>query len=85
MKKLTLPAFLILLTILSTGCTRPDHSYQVLQAQGYSNISITGYAWFGCSEDDWFKTKFVATGPTGTQVNGVVCSGLFKGSTVRVY
>lgn len=51
---------------------------------GFTNIQYTGYKWFGCSEDDFFHTGFVAVNPQGMQVTGTVCSGvLFKNSTVR--
>ena len=50
---------------------------------GVLNIEITGYAWLGCSEDDWYHTGFIAKAPMGANVSGIVCSGIFKGSTVR--
>jgi len=39
---------------------------------------------FGCGEDDRFHTGFIADGPNGQMVDGVVCSAIFKGATVRV-
>jgi hypothetical protein len=79
---------LILATILAfsaTACTQPDQSIAVLEREGYSNIEITGYDPFGCSEDDHYRTGFRAE-KNGQQVKGVVCSGLmFKGTTIRTY
>ena len=54
-----------------------------LTRQGYTNIEITGRAFFGCSEDDVWRTKFSATSPSGHAVNGIVCEGILKGSIIR--
>lgn len=67
------------------GCTKPSQARDVLEAQGYSDIEITGYDMWGCSEDDDFHTGFRATGQDGNRVRGTVCSGWFKGATVRVH
>ena len=65
------------------GCTSADSATRALESAGYSQIKITGYQFFGCSEDDSFHTGFTAVGPTGKPVSGVVCGGLLKGSTIR--
>lgn len=71
--------------VLLVGCTRPDESLVILKREGYQNIEIKGYPLFGgCSEDDTFRTEFAAT-KNGQYVKGVVCSGYFKGATVRTY
>lgn len=75
---------LVIAVINLTACTQPDKSIEILQNQGYTNIQIEGYDAFGCSEDDVYRTKFSATKGNGT-VYGVVCSGLLKGSTIRLY
>lgn len=69
--------------LLVSGCTAPQSAKEVLEAQGYTNVDAGGYGWFSCSEDDWYKTKFTATSPSGQTVEGTVCKGVFKGSTVR--
>lgn len=56
---------------------------RALGAMGITNIKLEGYAFFGCSEDDTFRSRFSGTGPHGQPVSGVVCSALFKGATVR--
>ena len=56
---------------------------RVLQSQGYTDIKITGHAWFQCDEKDKFETAFTAKSPAGVQVSGAVCPGWFKGNTVR--
>lgn len=81
MKKLIL---LALATFALASCTDADEAKRVLEAQGFKNIEITGYNFFGCSKDDTFHTGFIAIGQNGQAVEGTVCSGLiFKGSTIR--
>ena len=75
---------LLLASLVMAGCTQPEKATDVLGKAGYSNITITGYEVFGCSEDDNFHTGFTAIGPSGQPVNGVVCSGIMKGSTIRI-
>lgn len=77
----------IVAALLLAGCTRPNHATNVLRAQGFREIHITGYRVFGCDgskgSDDGFHTGFEAIGPNGQKVSGVVCEGLLKGATVR--
>lgn len=73
--------------LVLVGCTKPEKTRTLLEAQGLSDVKITGYRFFGCdsgkgSDDNW-HTGFEATGPTGKRVTGVVCEGLLKGATVR--
>lgn len=73
------------ITLLSAGCTQPDHAKQILESQGYTNVQMQGYDWLNCSKDDTYHDKFTAKGPTGKQISGVVCGGLlFRGATVRL-
>lgn len=75
---------LIVAALLLSGCTRPEGATRVLQGAGYKDVHITGYGWFACSDNDWYRTSFTATGPTGQPVSGCVCEGLlFKNSTIR--
>ncbi len=74
----------LVLAVSLTGCTDADNAVRVLDANGYEQIQITGYNWFGCSKDDFQHTGFTAVGSTGKKVEGTVCSGLlFKNSTIR--
>jgi hypothetical protein len=66
------------------GLSAPDEAMHVVTVSGYKNIKITGYEFYGCGESDFFRTGFEASAPNGTQVKGVVCSGLFKGATLRL-
>lgn len=69
--------------LLLAGCTQSSRAREALEAQGFRDVQITGYRWFGCSKDDTFHTGFTAKAPTGKQVGGVVCSDFFKGATIR--
>jgi hypothetical protein len=75
-------AILIMALVLS-GCTQVERTERVLADNGYTNIHVSGYAFFGCDEKDTFHTAFTATSPNGKTVSGVVCSGWFKGATIR--
>lgn len=71
------------LVAIATGCTDKPGAEKALAAAGYSNIKVGGYG-FGCDSRDPIATEFVATGPTGHRVRGVVCSGVVKGYTIRI-
>lgn len=81
MKK-TLLAFAAVALLAGCG-VNPEQATRILESQGYTEVRIGGYAFFGCSEHDSFRSKFTATGANGQQVNGVICGGLLKGYTVR--
>ena len=83
MKKVHYGFLLLLVAFVLHGCTDPDKARSVLKAQGYSEIEITGYNFLECSEDDIYRTGFTATAPNGIKVQGTVCGGILKGSTVR--
>jgi hypothetical protein len=74
---------LVAVALMLAACTAPDSARNALESQGFTDIQIQGYAFFGCGKDDSFHTKFTAKNAQGRPVEGVVCSGLFKGSTVR--
>ena len=76
--------FIVSLVICIVGCTNGDGAVRALEGAGYTNIKITGYRITGCHDDDTFRTGFKATGPSGKPVTGVVCSGILKGSTIRL-
>lgn len=80
----TLTTALILITLLLTGCAQPKKAERILRQQGYTNITIKGWAPLMAGEDDTFSTGFTATSPNGEPVKGAVTSGFLKGSTVRL-
>ncbi len=75
---------LVAITLLA-GCSDRKTATRVLTNNGYTDIRIEGYRLFACSEDDTFSTGFTASSPAGMTVRGVVCSGLFKGATIRLF
>lgn len=79
------PLALLATVLITAGCTNEHQTREVLSAQGFTDIEVKGYDWFGCSSDDTFATAFTARSPTGAQVQGVVCSDWFKGATVRFH
>jgi hypothetical protein len=82
MKKL----IIALSCLVAASCTSDNDFAKVksqLEAQGYTNIKRGGHAWYCCSEDDSFATKFTATNPAGEKVEGCACSGVLKGVTIR--
>ena len=79
----TIKAVVLLGACLMAACTDSDKATRALEGAGYQRIEITGYSVFGCSEDDTFHTAFSAVSASGKRVEGVVCSGVFKGATIR--
>lgn len=82
MKKLILVVCFI--STFLTGCVDQETALRVLSSNGYTDIQITGYSPFSCSEDDFNSTGFIAKSPNGQQVRGTVCTGIiFKNATIR--
>lgn len=69
--------------VFLAGCSSENDASKALKGAGYTEVRLTGHAWFSCGKDDTFATGFVAKGPTGLPVTGAVCSGWTKGSTIR--
>ena len=84
MKILMIVLFVLLVSLTAVACTSESDAQRALKGAGYTDVIMTGYKVFGCSEDDTFHSGFKAKGPTGQPVTGVVCSGILKGSTVRL-
>jgi len=78
-----LMAAAVAIGVIGTGCTDEAKSAEVLDNQGFTNVSFNGYSWFSCSQQDQFHTAFCADNPNGKRVCGVVCCGLLKACTVR--
>ncbi len=84
MKKITLA--IILGAILCAVCSDPKTARRVLEQDGYTEVKITGWQFFGCDKHDDFTTGFMAKNANGALVNGVVCSDLIgKGATIRFF
>ena len=74
---------LIAVVLASMACSNEEGAQRALLDAGYTHINILGYSWMGCGENDQYHDEFTAIGPTGRQVHGVVCSGVWKGATIR--
>ena len=84
MKHLAWCYLAVMILIIFTACTSKKDANHALTSAGYTNIKTNGYGWFACSDDDFYRTKFIATNVRGKVVTGTVCSGLiFKISTMR--
>ncbi len=67
-----------------SGCgVNPQSATNAAEAQGLTDFKVTGYSFFGCGNEDMFKSSFTAIGANGKPISGVVCSGMFKGVTFR--
>lgn len=79
--------FLLALAVVAGlgACTDKSNAQRILSQQGYTEIQLGGYAFGACSEDDTYATSFRAKSPAGIFVEGAVCSGWFKGGTIRFY
>ena len=85
MKKSIMVAITLLALIL-TSCTDSSDflkGKKQLENQGYTDIVSTGYSAFCCGEEDTFSTGFKAKDRNGDEVKGCICSGAFKGITIR--
>jgi hypothetical protein len=79
--------YLVLIVVFS--CTSSDRAVSTLKAEGFTNVTLTGWSPTRCSGDDDTCTGFAAIGPTGNAVRGAVgCGydfgGCGKGCTVRI-
>jgi hypothetical protein len=81
MKKLIISLAFIALT--ACGVSGDDFA-RIMRQEGISNFRNEGYAVFGCSDSDTFKTRFSGT-KNGQPIKGVVCGGWLKGYTVRYF
>jgi hypothetical protein len=86
------PAAIVVLLSIMIGCNtltvRPQLATRILTENNFTEITIKPWGIqnaFVCSEDDIFRARFSAKNISGKVVDGVVCSGFFKGSTVRVF
>lgn len=77
--------YLSLLAIgaLVSACDDPKTARRALDNAGFTRIETLGWSFFGCGQDDDFATRFRAVNYNGKVVEGVVCSGWFKGATIR--
>lgn len=71
-------------TLAMSGCeVSAGDARRALEASGFDDIELTGYAWFACGADDEYASSFRALDARGRKVSGVVCCGIWKSCTVR--
>lgn len=75
--------YLLLFAIALSACTDEPRSKRVLEEAGYTDVTLTGYSMFSCSDKDTYSTGFTAKGPSGKRTSGAVCCGLTKNCTIR--
>lgn len=74
----------ITLCAILAGCgVNTKEANKVLEAQGMTEVQINGYSWFGCGEEDVFRSKFTAKSVVGEEISGSICGGILKGYTIR--
>jgi hypothetical protein len=54
-----------------------------VEAAGLTPVEVGGYRLLSCDARDRFRTGFTAINAKGQRVTGTVCSGFFKGNTLR--
>lgn len=74
----------VLAIVFLSGCTADKGKVQyLLEAEGCTETVVGGWSMFGCSEkEDPFVNSFSCV-KNGKRVSGYVCSGWFKGYTIR--
>jgi major membrane immunogen (membrane-anchored lipoprotein) len=75
---------LVIAMLLLAGCTREDQARRTLENNGYKDVKMNGYVFFGCDEKDTYHDSFEAVSPSNHRVTGVVCGGVLKKSTIRL-
>jgi hypothetical protein len=75
---------IVIIGLVLCACTDETGATKALKDAGLTPVKVGGYAWLSCgSKDDVYATKFTAKNIKGETVTGAVCSGVFKGKTVR--
>jgi len=76
-------AILLLALLVIVGCIDGEGATRVLESNGYTSVEIKGRGFWGCGQGDIYITKFKAQSPNNKAVEGTVCKGLIKSSTIR--
>jgi hypothetical protein len=69
--------------LLLTSCTSEKDVAKYAEMEGWDSYEVIGYSFFGCDEKDAFHTEFKAI-KNKREFTGIICSGLFKGATLRL-
>ena len=74
---------IVVVMVFLSGCTDKNTANKTLESAGFTDVKITGWNPLACGKDDTYATGFTAINPQGKVVEGTVCSGVFKGATIR--
>lgn len=67
------------------GLEDRDGAMTALQDDGrFTQIEVGGRDSFSCGNGDLYRTHFTALNQNNKKVEGTVCAGIFKGSTIRL-
>jgi hypothetical protein len=72
--------------LLLAGCADEEGARRALDNAGYTEIRVYAPPLLHitmCGDNDFYKTRFSAKNVNGKALTGTVCSGQFKGSTIR--
>lgn len=76
--------YTLIILLFFTGCTDKEVARELLIKEGYSDITITGYSFFGCSQNDIKSTGFTAK-KGGITFKGAVCTSmLLEKNTIEI-
>ena len=70
-------------TTLIVGFEDQEGARETLENADYVVTEVGGKDYFSCGNGDIYRTHFKALNQKGKEVEGTVCKGLFKGSTIR--
>lgn len=76
---------IFILSLFLVGCSvSTDKAERSMTQEAISDFSFSGPNPMGCADQDSFSLEFRGT-KNGQEVRGIICSGLFKGATIRYY
>ena len=76
-------AFAIAAALNNPHWQDPEGAEKTLKDADYDVVQTGGYDWFKCGKGDLWHTHFVIRNEKGKEVEGTVCKGIWKGSTIR--
>jgi hypothetical protein len=65
-------------------CKDADGAEVMARQYGFTEVSGGSWLFWGCTNQDWWRTELFATSPTGKRVRLAVCESLTVPATVRV-
>jgi len=76
--------FTSLLGVAVIGLSDEADMKRILEDDGYTEVQYTEIRSMACGQDDLYRTGFSAINANDKKVTGAVCSGPFKGNTIRL-